>query len=74
MIVIVMPNSLCNPARPVRAGRRGQQRIRFRAWIVRRVLRQVGWDRQALRWTWPLVASHHGVMLEGGAHRHGRQR
>lgn len=30
--------------------------------IVRRVLEQAGWDKRAQRWTWPLVAGHHGVV------------
>lgn len=30
--------------------------------VVRRVLRTAGWSRAAVRWVWPLVAGHHGVV------------
>lgn len=32
------------------------------AFILRRVLREEGWDLDAIRWVWPLVAGHHGIV------------
>ena len=38
--------------------------------VVRRALKAAGWSRDAVDWTWPLVAGHHGAVPSKGTLRH----